>query len=365
MRALIENHRVIVCTGSGGVGKTTTSAALGVAAAKLGKRVLVLTIDPARRLATSLGIANSSDDVRVPKQKYAGELYAGMIDPARIFADYIERHAKSRDTVERLFANKLYQQMSTTLSGSQEFTSLSKLYDAATSGDYDLVILDTPPAAHAVDFLHAPEKLNAVFDSTIVSMFMGRTTGFGFAANAWKGGMKMILSTLTFLTGSDFVATFNDFFSAIDAIAPDIRETNLRAHELLLAPTTAFVLISSFDAAKIQEGEAFHDDLTMAGYHLRNVIVNRAWPHWTQANARSQQEQAHAVARLGDPELLAWHESLSAYYARRKTLHTRFDTLLTVPEMDEPIVGLPALDGLAEYLLAQDATTPTTSRRTS
>ena len=351
MRTLLENHRVIVCTGSGGVGKTTTSAALGVAAAKMGKRVLVLTIDPARRLATTLGIANSSEDVRVPKQHYAGELYAGTIDSARIFAEYIERHAKSQETVDRLFANALYQQMATTLSGSQEFTSLSKLYDAATSGDYDLVILDTPPAAHAADFLHAPAKLNAVFDSAIVSMFMGRSSGFGLAASAWKQGMKLVLGALNFLTGSSFVATFNDFFSAIDAIAPDIRETNLAAHELLLARSTAFVLITSFDAAKIQEGEAFHDELAAAGYHLKKVIVNRAWPQWTPFTEAEQNAAQHALKTRAGPELAALHARLSSYYSARAGLHTRFDDVMTVPEMDDDIVGLPALEQLASRLV--------------
>lgn len=352
MKQLIENHRVIVCTGSGGVGKTTTSAALGVAAAKMGKRVLVLTIDPARRLATTLGIANSADDVRVPKQNYAGELWAGTIDSARIFADYIERHAKSRETVDRLFANALYQQMATTLSGSQEFTSLSKLYDTATSGDYDLVILDTPPAAHAVDFLHAPAKLNAVFDSAIVSLFMGRTTGFGLAASAWKQGMKMVLGALNFLTGSAFVATFNDFFSAIDAIAPDIRETNLAAHQLLLDDTTAFVLISSFDAAKIQEGEAFHDELAQAGYHLKKVIVNRAWPQWTPFTAAARARVQHSLQAHEAPELTALHGKLSDYYSARTTLHTRFTDVITMPEMDNDVVGLTALEDLADRLTA-------------
>ncbi len=161
MRQLIENHRVIVCTGSGGVGKTTLSAALGVLAARMGKRVLVLTIDPARRLATTLGIDQGADEVWVPGQRYAGSLHAGMIDQARIFAAYIRRNATDQATIDGLFNNALYQQLSTTLSGSQEFTSLSKLVDTASSGHYDLVILDTPPVAHAVDFLHAPEKFGA------------------------------------------------------------------------------------------------------------------------------------------------------------------------------------------------------------
>ena len=353
MRAVIEDHRVIVCAGSGGVGKTTISAALGVAAAKMGKRVLVLTIDPARRLATALGIANSAEDVQVEGLDCGGQLWAGTIDPGRIFAAYIERHASDRAMADRLFNNALYKQMSTTLSGSQEFTSLSKLHDAATSGDYDLVILDTPPAAHAVDFLRAPERLNAAFDSAIVSLFMGRTTGLGFVATAWKQSVKLYLRALTLLTGSAFVATLSDFFSALDAMAPAIRETNLRAQQLLLDPSTAFVLISSFDLAKIQEGEAFHDELSHAGYHLRKVIVNRAWPQWTQAESPPRAAVHKSLLARGEPALAELHAALADYYAARRSLHTRIADVLILPEMEEEIVGLAALEQVAMKLAAQ------------
>lgn len=351
MRNLILDHRVIVCTGSGGVGKTTTSAALGVAAAKMGKRVLVLTIDPARRLATTLGIANSAVDVRVPRQKFCGELWAGTIDPGRIFAQYIERHAKDKATVDRLFNNALYQQLSTTLSGSQEFTALSKLYDAATGGDYDLVILDTPPAAHAADFLRAPARLNAVFDSAIVSLFMGRSSGLGLAAMAWKKSMKLVLGALTLLTGSAFVSTFNDFFSAIDAIAPDIRETNQLAHQLLLDSTTAFVLISSFDAAKIQEGKDFHAELSGAGYSLKAVIINRAWPQWTPADAAARDSVCASLKLQQSPALASLCRTLSDHYMARRTLPTCFADAVVVPEMDEDPIGLAALERLAARLV--------------
>jgi anion-transporting ArsA/GET3 family ATPase len=353
VRAVIEDHRVIVCAGSGGVGKTTISAALGVAAAKMGKRVLVLTIDPARRLATALGIANSANDVRVPGQHYRGQLWAGTIDPARIFADYIERHARDHKIVERLLGNALYQQMSTTLSGSQEFTSLSKLHDAATSGDYDLVILDTPPAVHAVDFLRAPERLNAVFDTSIVSFFMGRTAGLGLVATAWKRGVKLHLAALKRLTGSDFVAALSDFFSAIDAMAPDIRQTNLLAQRLLLDPSAAFVLISSFDLAKIQEGEAFQDELERAGFHLRKVIVNRAWPQWALADSAPRDVVRQALLQRGERKLAELHAALADYYAARRSLHPRFADLLILPEMDDQIVGLAALERVAAQLVPE------------
>ena len=355
MRALIENHRVIVCTGSGGVGKTTTAAALAVAAAKMGRRVLVLTIDPARRLATTLGIARSNNDVRVKRQHYPGELWAGMINPPQVLAEYVRRYSRDRAAADRLFDNALYKQLSTTLSGSQEFTSLARLLDAAECGKYDLVILDTPPTSHAADFLSAPERLNAVFDSAIVSMFMGRATGFGLVAGAWKRSVKLLLGTLTIITGSEFVANFSSFFSAIDAIAPAIRETNLGAHRLLLDPTTAFVLITSYDTAKIQEGEAFHDELNAAGYHLRKVIVNRAWPVWAkddQAARRAVKEQLTASGQL---QLATLHSSLCNYYDWRQKTHTSFKEILHVPEMEDEVIGLEALEQLAAHLCSSIA----------
>jgi anion-transporting ArsA/GET3 family ATPase len=352
MKDLLLQHRVIVCTGSGGVGKTTISAALGVLAAKLGKRVLVLTIDPARRLATSLGIAPDLPQAQVPGQDYPGRLSAGMIDQQRIFADFIRRYAPDQTTVDALFQNALYQQLSTTLSGSQEFTSLAKLVEACESGLYDLVILDTPPAAHAVDFLHAPQKLNAVFDSTIVSMFMGRTKGLELASAAWKMSVKLLLRTLNFVTGSEFVATFHQFFSAIDAIAPDIRQTNLKAQQLLLDPSTAFVLVTSFDQAKILEGEAFHADLTAAGYHLKKVIVNRAWPAWAEPGSAEVLRTQQDLIERGESSLAALHRQLCAYYAERARAHTRFDAVIKLAEFDSEVVGLTALDLLAERLAA-------------
>jgi anion-transporting ArsA/GET3 family ATPase len=351
MHQLIEDHRVIVCVGSGGVGKTTISAALAIAAARLGKRTLVLTIDPARRLATALGIANSHRDIRLHGREYRGQLWAGMIDARRIFAEYVERHANDRLAAQRLLDTRFYQQLSTTLSGSQEFTALSRLVDAVEGGRYDLVILDTPPATHASDFLRAPQRLNAVFESTIVSLFMGRSTGLGLAASAWKKSVKMMLGTLRLLTGSAFIANFSRFFSAIDAIAPDIRATNLRAHGLLLEPTTGFVLVSSFDAAKIQEGRALRDEIDAAGYHLRKVIVNRAWPEWSQVDADTQASIQARLRDIGQAPLADLHRTLVGYYARRHVLAASFGEVLTLPEMEQEVVGIEALERLAGRLL--------------
>jgi anion-transporting ArsA/GET3 family ATPase len=158
---------------------------------------------------------------------------------------------------------------------------------------------------------------------------------------------------LTRLTGSDFVAALSDFFSAIDAMAPDIRETNLLAQRLLLDPSAAFVLISSFDLAKIQEGEAFHDELARAGFHLRKVIVNRAWPQWTLADSAPRAAVRKALLERGERKLAELHAALADYYAARRSLHTRFADLLILPEMDDEIVGLAALERVAAQLVPE------------
>ncbi|MCB0408231.1 MAG: AAA family ATPase, partial [Bdellovibrionales bacterium] len=142
-----KKFKILVCAGSGGVGKTTVSAALGILAAQQGLRVLVLTIDPAKRLANALGLEVDEipDAVKVPGQNYKGALYAAMVEPKKVFDDFIRKNAPNKGVVEKLLQNSLYKQLSTTLSGSQEFTSLEMLLSAYQSGKYDLVILDTPP----------------------------------------------------------------------------------------------------------------------------------------------------------------------------------------------------------------------------
>lgn len=184
MDDLIKRNKIIVCAGSGGVGKTTVSAALGVRAAELGLRVLVLTIDPAKRLATSLGLVpGQADEVKVQNFDCDGALFAAAIDPEKIFGEFIKASAKNPEAAERLLRNRLYKQLATTFSGSQEFTSLERLAVAAESASYDLVILDTPPAQHALEFLEAPAKIYALFQDSITKWFVGGGQSSGLFQN--------------------------------------------------------------------------------------------------------------------------------------------------------------------------------------
>lgn len=159
MNNWLSKTKILVCVGTGGVGKTTVAASLGIAAAKKGLNVLVLTIDPAKRLAQALGLnSEKTGDVFVPDQNFKGKLFAGIIDPEASFSEFVKYNSSDKNKAETLLNNTLFKQLSTNLSGSQEFTSLDRLYRAVNSNKYDLVILDTPPAQNAMDFFKAPEK---------------------------------------------------------------------------------------------------------------------------------------------------------------------------------------------------------------
>lgn len=350
MRQLLDQHRVIICCGSGGVGKTTTSAALGVLAAKAGKRVLVLTIDPARRLATTLGTSGQKGAVRVPGQNYSGELFAATLDPEAIFARFIRRAASNEAMAQRLFDNPLYQQLSTTLSGSQEFTSLVELHDYAASGDYDLVILDTPPSAHAAQFLLAPQRLNAVFDSQVMNLMTGKLPGLGLAARALKYGVNTVLGALRVITGAEFIRQIQDFFVCIDGLAPAIRDNNQRAEALLRAAGTGFVLVSSLDRAHMAEGERFATLLQGSGYVLKQVIINRCWPSFIDSQVLAGERELASSNHSAAQQQL--YNQMTRYYLQRQQLPQPFAAPLWLPEFDRDVYGLQALELIAQRMVA-------------
>ncbi len=358
MDTILNDHSVIVCTGSGGVGKTTLAAALGLRAAHQGLRVLVLTIDPARRLATALGMAKGRGEVQVNVPDIRGQLYAEMIEPAAIFEDFIRRLAPSEEIARNILKNGFYQQLATTLSGSQEFTSLVRLYESVNSEKYDLVILDTPPADHAIDFLHAPGKLTAMFQGKVVRWFAGKPEELSLLTRLVHRSTRTLLNTMELMVGAGFMGELADFFDGLRALVDDIGETSRRAHELLLSSETAFVLMTSFDQAKLQEGEAFCQELKGSGYRLRAVIVNRAYPWWFLGDRGSIGSALQAEA---SPELVALYREMAAYFDNRCRLYESFEVpdhdpvqVIKIPEMDEDVYGLQALERIGRYITGVD-----------
>ncbi|MCB0386079.1 MAG: ArsA family ATPase, partial [Bdellovibrionales bacterium] len=290
MAWVFDQYKVIICAGTGGVGKTTLSACLGILAARAGKRTLVLTIDPAKRLADALGIdATSESEIAVALENTKGSLSAAMINPASIFDRFIHRSAKKPELAQRILNNSLYRQMSTTLSGSQEFTSLERLQTALDSGQFDLIILDTPPSQHAVDFLYAPQKIYSLFQNAITQWFVQKPGSGGFLQGLFQRGTKTALAALEKVTGSHFIRELSDFFEGVAEIQDEVSGRSIAVHRLLTGPDTAFILITGFDRAKLGATRDFINELRKGGYALNSVIVNRCFPTWNPSVEVSQE----------------------------------------------------------------------------
>ncbi|MCX7978957.1 MAG: adventurous gliding motility protein R, partial [Bdellovibrionaceae bacterium] len=267
------------------MGKTSIAAGLAIAAAKEGKRVFVLTIDPSRRLAGALGISNETDCVEVPIDGIPGRLYAGVVQHKKVFDRFVAQAAGRDPSASRILKNPLYQQLSTTLSGSQEFTSLESLYSAAESGRYDLVILDTPPAQHAIDFLRAPQKLAAIFSENVSKWFRLPINQGGWLQTLFSAGTRQTLKILESLTGAQFVSELGDFFLNIENWREKIQNRNALFHRLLVSQETRFVLVCSLDKAKIAEAGELLNEVRVGGYRMSGLIVNRSWPEWFSPEA--------------------------------------------------------------------------------
>jgi anion-transporting ArsA/GET3 family ATPase len=350
------SRKVLICVGSGGVGKTSVSASIAVLAAKQGKRVLVMTIDPSLRLRQSLGLLKSDQGiVKVPLKNAPGELFATWLDAERIFQDFIESSTHNPDLGQKLLKNRLYQQLSTTLSGSQEFTSLLQLTKMVDQSDYDLVVLDTPPAQHAIDFLEAPEKLHALFHDSVVKWFVGQEQEFGLFRKLVARGTLTVFAALQKITGADFMVELHDFFKSVTAVQAKIIAKTTQVRELLRRPTTRFLLVTAFDTAKLQEATALRKYLKDESYGLDGILVNRAFPKWFQSTKDAGYKD------FGPALTVAKHE-WTKYFTDRQENHREFVrtwrqelSVLTLPDLGYDISGLDALEAMAnEIFIAEE-----------
>lgn len=350
-------HKILVCAGSGGVGKTTVAASLGVAAAQSGLKVLVLTIDPARRLANALGLGSGDifEATQVPDQSYPGNLSAMMVEPQVVFDDFIRRSAPNKEVTEKLLANSLYRQLSTTLSGSQEFTSLELLLTAHQSGKYDLIILDTPPAQHAIDFLRSPEKIYSLFQKSITQWFIrSGDESQGFFRKVFNKGTRLALDALEKITGEGFIRELSGFFENMAELQKIVSERSLMVHQLLSAQETGFVLVTAIDEAKLNEAGLFNEDLKKTGAHLSYLVVNRAFPQWA---VKIGEEGLTGENQKVAIKINKFYEKVKSYYSKKDEHVFQLTRLLgsdlpvyQIPEMDVEVVGLDGLEQLAQSI---------------
>jgi len=280
VESLLDGKRIVICAGSGGVGKTTTAAALGLGMAERGLRVAVVTIDPARRLATSLGLEELGNEPRrVDPERLAsrgvradGELWAMMLDAKRTFDTLIERLAPDARTRDEVFANRIYQQLSNAVAGSQEFTAIAKLYELDQEGGFDLLVLDTPPSRNALDFLDAPQRLKGFFGGRAIRMFLRPA---GLSGKVLGRGTGMVFSLLKRVTGVDLLQDLSVFFRTLGGMIDGFMERADRVGALLEDPATTFLLVSSPRHDPSEEAIHFHRKLADASMPFGGLVINR------------------------------------------------------------------------------------------
>jgi anion-transporting ArsA/GET3 family ATPase len=364
---LLRDKRVCVCGGSGGVGKTTTSAAIALGMAGQGAKVAVVTIDPARRLANALGLGElQNEPTRVDPERLAGagqavagELWAMMLDPKRTFDELIERVAPTPERAEEIKQNRVYRELSTAVSGSQEFTAIAKLYELDREGGFDLLVLDTPPSRNALDFLDAPGRLTNFLEGRALKAFL-RPTGFG--VRILGRGATPLLGALRRVTGMDLLSDLATFFTLLGDMTEDFRARAVQVERMLHAPTSAFLLVTSAQTEPVEEAIWFGQTLRHGGLPFAGVIVNRVH-HDVLGDVEPHQVQSALGEALGANLAARMTENLSDYHAlaqrderniARLARELGDPPLLLVPQLDDDVHDLEGLQRIRHYLFASE-----------
>ncbi|MEU3019239.1 ArsA family ATPase [Nocardiopsis sp. NPDC007018] len=355
--ALLDDPRtrIVVCCGSGGVGKTTTAAALGLRAAERGRRVVVITVDPARRLAQSMGLGELDNTPRpVPLPDSAGgTLHAMMLDMKRTFDEVVREHADP-ERARQILANPFYRTLSTGFSGTQEYMAMERLGQLSQSGEWDLIVVDTPPSRSALDFLDAPKRLGRFLDSGLLRFLSPPATG---AFRLLGAGFNVVGSVVGRIVGTQFLNDLRSFVSAFDSVFGGFQERAQRTYRLLRTPGTAFVVVAAPEPDAMREASHLIVRLAADSLPLAGLVVNRTHPLPSGAAARLGAEEASAAAdSLAEAGAHPLAATALRLHAERVRTHEREERLRARTLAAHPgvrVVGVPAgpedvhdLDGL-------------------
>jgi anion-transporting ArsA/GET3 family ATPase len=335
----LDGKRVVIVAGSGGVGKTTTSAALALGLAAQGRRVAVVTIDPARRLATALGMEDmlGNEPRRVEGIELAGELHAMQLDAKRTFDELIELLAPDERTAREVLANRIYRELSGAMTGSQEFTAVAKLYELARDERYDVLVLDTPPSRNALDFLEAPDRLTGFLDGRALQAILAPT---GLAARVMGRGTGVVFSVLRRLTGIDLLEDLSVFFRSLSGLIDGFRRRAAGVKALLRDPATTFLIVTSPEREPVEEALFFHGRLRASGLPFGGLVVNRVHP---DPGAEADAVRAELATTLGDRLAVKVADALGdvAVLARRDA--EAVGRLCRELDLEDPVI-VPLLD---------------------
>src|SRR6266540_3289774 len=358
---VVRTARIVVCCGSGGVGKTSTAAALAVRAAEQGRRTCVLTIDPARRLAQALGLDLLSNTPSPVEKglRGSGSLDAMMLDMRRTFDELIERYARDQEQADRILANRFYQRVSSTLAGTQEYMAMEKLYE---SRRWELLVVDTPPTRSALDFLDAPDNLNELLDARMFRLLIAPAQRIG---RGYLRGLNLATTAMARmvrrLTGSELLAEVGEFFAAFEGMYEGFRSRAQHVYDLLKDPGTQFVVVATPDAPALREAAYLAGRLASDRMPLGALVVNRVHragpvpevPPEVVAKLAAGADDARLLA-----DLLTQHQTLEALAAaeqrRVRELTASVPSLPTVqvPLLADDVHDLPGLRRLGAQLFA-------------
>ena len=353
LATLLDESRVVICAGSGGVGKTTTAAALAVAAARRGRSVAVVTIDPARRLADALGLERLDNELRDVPGAWPGRLRATMLDARATFDDVVRREAPDAAQAERILENRFYRNIAAALSGTQEYMATERLHQLHAAADVDLVIVDTPPTRNALDVLEAPQVLTRFLDHRLFRLLVGSGRGVVRAVNVSAAAFVRVVSRVA---GTAVVDEAIEFFRAFEGMEPGFRARAAEVDAVFGADSTAFVLVTSPRRDTLDEATWFADQLERSGRRVRALVVNRVHPRPTEGPVDRYAELARnhpgtALAALAatvvDQCAIADHERTQIGHLADRI---RPAPVVLVPFLDDDVHDLHGLGRIADHL---------------
>jgi anion-transporting ArsA/GET3 family ATPase len=361
----LGGKRVVVCVGSGGVGKTTVSAALALALARRGQRVAVVTIDPANRLAAALGLDElASDPHRIDpavlstqgiELRDGGELWAMMLDAKRTLDQIVTRHEPDPARRKTIFENPVYRELSTAVAGSHELSAIAKVYELHEEHDFDTIVLDTPPSRNALEFLDAPGRLLAFMEGRALQVFLAPG---GLAARLFGRGTGIVFGIFARVTGIDLLGELSRFFAALSGVIDGFGEQARGVAELLRAPTTGFVIVTSPEPEPAEEAIHLATHLDAAGMGRAGLIVNRVQRDGLHGRTREALAQllvpelgealaGRVAANLADVDVLARRDAATV---RRLSERLEASDPVVIGQLDEDVCDLAGLALIGEQL---------------
>jgi anion-transporting ArsA/GET3 family ATPase len=338
-----QTHIVVTC-GSGGVGKTTTAAAMGLRAAAAGRRTVVLTIDPARRLAQSMGLTELDNTPRRVKDA-DGELFAMMLDMKRTFDEVVSAHS-TPERAAQIYANPFYQALSSSFAGTQEYMAMEKLSQLAETGEWDVIVVDTPPSRSALDFLDAPQRLGRFLDGRMIRLITmpARASGRAYL-KVVTAGFTVFAKILSRILGGELLQDVSSFVAALETMFGGFRQRAEHTYALLKAPGTAFVVVAAPEPDALREASYFVDRLNSDGMPLAGLIVNRVHHCVAGLTARRAEAAADALAEKAEADLALAEAALRVHVetALAAEHDQRMARRFAAAHPDVPTVAVPAL----------------------